>query len=81
MRDLKSVPMLILAAGMILAAPVFGVLFKQSRSQKTLRVTGAATQAFVGDVAKWRITLSRQATEGGQTDGYAQLRGEDFSLK
>ena len=66
---------LILAGGLVLAALTFGLLFKAARAtQHRLQVTGAATQSFDSDVAKWRLTLSRQAPQGGQGEAYAALR-------
>jgi hypothetical protein len=44
-------------------------------------VTGSATEAFVSDVVKWRLTLSRQVSDGGQTQGYAQLREDAERLR
>lgn len=72
----------IIAGGLILAALIFGLLFKEARGARhTVSVTGSATQAFVSDVVKWRITLSRQVSDGGQSDGYAQLRGDAERLR
>lgn len=67
----------VIAAGLVIAALVFGVFFKQSRAgPRTLSVTGSASQQFTADVAKWRLTLSRHAADDGQTAGYAQLRAD-----
>jgi hypothetical protein len=81
MRNIRLLTAAILAAGLILAALIFGTFFKQARTEHLLRVTGSASQAFVGDVAKWRLTLSRQATEGEQSQGYAQLRADAERLR
>jgi uncharacterized protein len=81
MRDRLVLGSAILAAGLIIAASAFGLLFKSARNQQTLRVTGAATQAFVSDVAKWRLTLARQVRDGAQGDGYRQLRADAQRLR
>ncbi len=76
------IPSSIVAGGIVLAALIFGLLFKSARgSQHTVSVTGSATQAFVSDVVKWRLTLSRQVSDGGQTQGYAQLQQDAERLR
>jgi hypothetical protein len=81
MRD-RILPSAIVAAGLVLAATIFGLLFKQARgAQHTVSVTGSATQAFVSDVVKWRLVLSRSVADGGQTQGYTQLRDDAERLR
>ena len=63
----------ILALGLLGAAIAFGVLFKSSRTARSVQVTGAATRAFTSDVAKWRITLSLPVAGNDLTQGYAAL--------
>ena len=82
MRNRELLPPLIVAVGLILAAAVFGIFFKSARgAEHTLRVTGSASKGFVADIAKWRLTLSRQVSDGGQSDGYAALRDEAARLR
>ena len=82
MRNRELLPPLILAAGLVLAALVFGAFFKSARGgEHTLRVTGSASKGFVSDIAKWRLTLSRQVGEGAQTEGYTALRQEADRLR
>jgi hypothetical protein len=72
-------PALVLGAAGILAAAVFGLFFRSTRTTRdTVQVTGAATEAFEADVVKWSITISRQVPTDGIADGYAALR-EDRS--
>lgn len=81
MRDRIVLASAIVGAGLIIAAVAFGLLFKAARNQQTLRVTGAATESFVSDVAKWRLTLSRQVREGAQGEGYRLLRQDAERLR
>ena len=69
----------ILALGMLGAAIAFGVLFKSSRTARSVQVTGAATRAFTSDVAKWRLTLSLPVAGNDLTGGYAALT-QDVAL-
>ena len=81
MRE-RFVPSAIVAGGLVLAALIFGLLFKQARgAQHTISVTGSASESFVSDVVKWRLVLSRQVADGGQTRGYAQLREDAERLR
>jgi hypothetical protein len=82
MNDRHIIPSIIAATGLIVAALLFGILFKQARgAQHMVSVTGSASQTFVSDVAKWRVTLSRQVGEGGQTEGYRALRADAERLR
>jgi uncharacterized protein len=81
MRDRFVLGSALLAAGLIIAAVSFGMFFKSARSQQTLRVTGAATESFVSDVAKWRLTLVRQVRDGAQGEGYRLLRADAQRLR
>ena len=77
MNERPVVGSVVVAGGLILAALVFGIFFKQSRGgPRTLSVTGSASEQFTADVAKWRLTLSRHSSDDGQTEGYAQLRAD-----
>jgi hypothetical protein len=77
-----------LAAGFVLAALVFGLFFFNARSTRdAVQVTGAATQQFEADVAKWRLSLTTGASLDGLAAGYgtmsasvAQLRGQLTAL-
>ena len=63
----------ILALGLIGGAIAFGVLFKSSRTARSVQVTGAATRAFTSDVAKWRLTLSLPVAGNDPAPGYTAL--------
>lgn len=66
-----------LAAGLVVAATVFGIFFFRARApQQTVRVVGAATQAFEADIVKWRFTISRPVSDAELRNGYAQLRAD-----
>lgn len=69
----------ILALGLVAGAVAFGLLFKASRSTRTVQVTGAATRSFESDVAKWRLNLSRPIAGSDLSAGYAEL-GRDVAL-
>jgi hypothetical protein len=85
--DRPFLPAALLAVGLVLAALVFGLFFYNARAERaTVEVTGAATQQFEADVAKWRLSLSRPAGTDGLAVAYdevhagveqlrAQLRG------
>lgn len=82
MNERHVVPASIIAAAIVLGALIFGLLFKSARgAQHTISVTGSATQGFVSDVAKWRLVLSRAVADGGQSEGYAQLREDAERLR
>jgi uncharacterized protein len=82
MNQRYIVPSAIVAGGLILASLIFGLFFNQARgTPHTISVTGSATQPFVSDIAKWRLTLSRSVADGGQTDGYRQLREDAERLR
>ena len=63
----------LVALGMIGGAIAFGLLFKASRATRTVQVTGAATQPFTSDIAKWRLSLSLPVAGNDPTPGYATL--------
>jgi uncharacterized protein len=63
----------ILALGIVGGALAFGLLFKASRSERSVQVTGAATRAFESDIAKWRLSLSLPVAGSDLTQGYAEL--------
>jgi hypothetical protein len=72
----------VLAAGIIIAAAVFGWFFKTSRdTQDSVRVVGSASKRVVrlcspqvvSDIVKWRLSIARTATEQGISEGYARL--------
>lgn len=75
-------PALVLALGLVLAALVFGVLFYQARDTgDTVQTVGAAMEQFTADVAKWRLSLSRQTGLDGQQAGYAGLAADVRTLR
>ena len=83
-RSAYLLPAVALGLGIILAALVFGLFFQTSRARvDTIQVTGAATEAFTSDIAKWRITLTRQVPDVQMATGYAMLRQdvESFSSR
>lgn len=82
MNHRSELPAAIVAGSLVLAAIIFGLFFKSARgTPHTISVTGSATQSFVSDVAKWRLVLSRSVADGGQTEGYAQLRADAERLR
>lgn len=65
----------VLGLGVLLGAVAFGAFFYSARApEQTVRVVGSATLPFEADIAKWRLTLSRQVSDAGLTEGYAGLR-------
>ena len=68
---------LILAAGAVLAALIFGGFFYRSRAARdSVQVVGAATERFTSDIVKWRLMLARQADAVDLAAGYADLRSD-----
>jgi hypothetical protein len=64
----------ILAAGMIAASFVFGVLFFASRHQQdTVRVVGMASLPFEADVVKWTISYQVRTSIDDLAGGYAKI--------
>jgi hypothetical protein len=71
------IPAGVLAVGILLAATVFGSFFYSTRTQKsTIQVVGSANERFTSDVAKWRLTISRQVGDLELASGYAQLQSD-----
>jgi len=67
----------ILAIGIVVAAVVFGWFFKSSReTQDNVRVVGSASKRVVSDIVKWRLSISRTATEEGISEGYRRLHDD-----
>lgn len=83
-RSAFLIPAVVLATGIAVAALIFGLFFHSSRSRvDTIQVTGAATQSFTSDIAKWRVTLTRQVPDFEMSTGYERLRQdiESFSAR
>jgi hypothetical protein len=82
MNNKPFLPAAVLALGLVLAALVFGLLVRGVRNpERTLRTVGSASQPFVADIVKWRLTLSRMVPEGEQSNGYATLRRDAEGLR
>lgn len=81
-RSSPFVAALVLALGLVLAALVFGAFFYQARDTgDTVQTVGAATERFTADVAKWRLSLSRQTGLDDQQAGYRGLAGDVRTLR
>jgi len=66
-----------LAAGIVIAAIVFGWFFKASRTtEDNVRVVGSASKRVVSDIVKWRLSIARTATEEGISEGYRRLHDD-----
>lgn len=75
-------PALVLALGLVLAALTFGAFFYQARDTgDTVQTVGAATERFTADIAKWRLSLSRQTGLDDQQAGYRGLAGDVRALR
>ncbi len=71
-----------LAVGLIVAAAVFGAFFLQARDTgDTVQTVGASTERFTADIAKWRLTLSRQTGVFDQQAGYEGLSQDVAALR
>lgn len=76
-RSPYLIPAGVLAVGLLLSATIFGAFFYSSRAQKsTIQVVGSANERFASDIAKWRLTISRQVGDTELATGYAQIRDD-----
>ncbi len=67
----------VLAAGIVIAAIVFGWFFKASRAtEDNVRVVGSASKRVVSDIVKWRLSIARTASESGISEGYRRLHDD-----
>lgn len=74
-------PAAVLALGIIIGATVFGAYFYNSRAEtSTIQVTGSATEQFVSDIAKWRLSIARQVGDFELASGYELLRNDLIQL-
>ena len=79
---MKTGHAIILAAGAVIAALVFGLLFYSARTaEDTIAVVGSATKRFTSDIVKWRITLSRDTGLTDVESGYPLIREDLAFLK
>ena len=73
---------IVIGAGLVISALVFGIFFYQARvSDNTIAVVGAATKRFSSDIVKWRITLSRDTGLTDVASGYARVQEDLGFLK
>jgi hypothetical protein len=79
---MKTNHAILLGAGLVIAALVFGIFFYTARiSDNTIAVVGAATKRFSSDIVKWRITLSRDTGLSDVASGYARIQEDLGFLK
>ena len=75
-------PAAVLALGFMLAAMIGSYTFYLVRSlDNTISVTGSATKTVSADHAKWRIDVSRNATQSGLSDAYSSVAADMRELK
>lgn len=75
-------PAFVLALGLVLAATVAGAFFYSARDTgETVQTVGAATEHFVADRAKWRLSLARRTGLGQQQAGYVGLAADVEGLR
>ncbi|MBS3768588.1 MAG: SIMPL domain-containing protein [Candidatus Cloacimonetes bacterium] len=71
---MKNKYALILAAGLVIAALVFGIFFYSARNTKsTIRVVGYAKQQFEADIVKWSFSFSELVGLDGLKSGYTKM--------
>ena len=74
-------PAAVLALGIVIGATIFGAYLYNSRAEtSTIQVTGSATEQFVSDIAKWRLSIARQVGDFELSTGYEQLRNDLIQL-
>jgi hypothetical protein len=67
----------ILALGIVAGCFLLGRYFYASRtSEQSIRVVGAATRPVVADIVKWRLAITRTATEQGISDAYQRIHDD-----
>jgi uncharacterized protein len=68
---------LILALGFVIGGFVLGRYFYQSRTaEQSIRVVGAATKRVEADIVKWRLQITRTATEQDISDAYQRIHDD-----
>lgn len=68
---------IILGAGLVVAALVFGMFFYAARkSDDTIRVVGYATEEFEADIVKWSFNLSVMVPLDGLESGYERINDQ-----
>ncbi len=68
---------LIVSAALVLAAIVFGLFFYKARAQvHTISVVGSATRGFDSDIVKWQLSMVRNVSNSGLSQGYSQIRSD-----
>lgn len=71
----------IIAVALVLSAAILGLFFYETQKpQRTVKVTGTASQKFEADTVKWNITLRESTTVDAIKDGYARLEQSQHSL-
>jgi hypothetical protein len=79
---MKTSHAVLLGAGLVIAALVFGIFFYGARAaDNTIAVVGSATKRFTSDIVKWRITLSRDTGLTDVASGYGRIREDLAFLK
>ena len=73
---------IIVSAGLVLAALVFGLFFYAARkSDETIRVVGYATEEFEADIVKWSFNLSVMVPLNGLESGYEKINDQLETFK
>lgn len=72
----------IIAAGFVISAAIIGwSWFAVHALDNVITVTGSAKQHVTSDSVKWRLSISRKATETYMASGYTQLAGDLKAVK
>lgn len=78
---MKERSVIILSAAIVLAAVILGLFFFKARAQvHTISVVGNATRGFDSDTVKWQLSLVRNVSTQGLSQGYSQIRNDMNSV-
>ncbi len=71
------VPASILAVGLVIATLVFSFSYREVRKEaRTIDISGSAEKVVASDVAKWSLSVSRQADAANLKDAATQLAAD-----
>ncbi len=71
----------ILAAGIIITAFVFGTFFVSARNEQSIRVVGQGIKNVTSDIAKWNMNININTSVTNKTDGPSLIQKELLKIK
>ena len=71
----------ILAAGIIIAAFVWGAFFISARSEQSIRVVGQGVKTVTSDLIKWNMTINKTTNVAYRSEGPSWIQEDLIKLK